>query len=158
MTCEHAAQVHRYHDGALSPAEQASVEAHLAVCAECRELLEDLQKLSHLFATVPLPQVTTRAMNRMQGSWWAAATRKAAEDQSLRRLASWMTAVAATVLVCVPLSTPSGQVRVEQPQVAGAWSETLALIPPEDIRDVPSYDLVQVAQWMANDVDIEQRQ
>src|SRR6186997_1176895 len=101
MTCEQTAQIHRYHDGDLSPAEQAFVQEHLTTCGECRELLGDLQDISRMFATVDLPEVTNRAINRMQGAWWKAATAKA-EDRSIRKLASWMTAAAAAVLVFVP--------------------------------------------------------
>ena len=154
MTCEQTAQIHRYHDGDLSPAEQASVRAHLAVCAECSELLADLQNLSQMFATVDLPEVTNRAVNRMQGAWWKAATAKA-EDKSIRKLASWMTAAAAAVLVFVPLASPTSRPTVEEPP-AGIWADTLALIPPAEGVDTPSADLVQVAQWMANDVNVEQ--
>lgn len=149
MNCEQTVQIHRYHDGDLSPSERAQVQSHLRSCAECQELLADLENLSHLFATVPLPEVTTRAVNRMQGSFWAAA--KQAQDQSVRRFAGWLTAVAAAVLLFVPLA----QQAERPPEEAGIWADTLALIPPSEMRDSPSADLVEVAQWMANDVNIE---
>jgi len=153
MTCEQTAQIHRYHDGDLSPAEQASVRAHLTACADCPELLTDLQNISQMFATVDLPEMSNRAINRMQGAWWKAATAKA-EDRSIRKLASWMTAAAAAVLVFVPLASPTQRPQVEEQP--GIWADTLALIPPAEGIDTPSADLVQVAQWMANDVSAEQ--
>jgi anti-sigma factor RsiW len=149
MNCEQSVQIHRYHDGDLSALERAQVQAHLRSCAECQELLADLENLSHMFATVPLPEMTTRAMNRMEGSFWAAA--KQAQDRSVRRFASWLTAAAAAVLLFVPLAPPA-----EHPtEEAGVWADTLALIPPSEMRDSPSADLVEVSRWMANDVNIE---
>lgn len=150
MNCEQDTQIHRYHDGDLSPAERASIEAHLAACAECQALLADLEKLSEMFATVPFADMTTRAHNRMEGAWWAAA--KQAQDRSVRRFASWLTAAAAAVLVFIPLAKPTPSIQVQQ---AGLWADTLALIPPNELRDTSNSDLVEVALWMANDVGVE---
>jgi len=154
MNCEQGVQIHRYHDGDLSASERLDVQSHLLICAECRELLTDLENLTHMLATVPLPDMTTRAMNRMHGSWWAAS--RQAQELSVRRFASWLT-VAAAVLLFLPLASPTENPRIEEQQ-AGVWADTLALIPPSDLHDVPNSDMVEVARWMANDVDIEQRQ
>lgn len=150
MNCELDTQIHRYHDGDCSPAERASIEAHLAACAECQELLADLEKLSEMFATVPFADMTSRAHNRMEGAWYAAA--KQEQDRSVRRFASWLTATAAAVLVFMPLAKPTPNIQVQQ---AGLWADTLALIPPNEFRDTSNSDLVEVAQWMANDVGVD---
>ena len=91
-------------------------------------------------------------MKPTDGAWWAAS--KQAQDRSVRRFASWLTAAAAAVLVVVPLASPTQSPRVEEQQ-AGVWADTLALIPPTELRDTPNSDLVEVAQWMANDVGME---
>jgi hypothetical protein len=65
-----------------------------------------------------------------------------------------MTAAAAAVLVFVPLASPTPKLQVEEQP--GIWADTLALIPPAEGMDTPSADLVQVAQWMADDVNVEQ--
>jgi hypothetical protein len=44
-------------DGELSPAERASVEAHVASCAACRELLEDIRRLALATPEAGIPEV-----------------------------------------------------------------------------------------------------
>jgi hypothetical protein len=39
-------RIHAYHDGALTPAERASVAAHLEACAPCRALLASIPRLA----------------------------------------------------------------------------------------------------------------
>lgn len=153
MNCENSIQIHAYHDGELSPAARAEAEAHLAVCAECRELLHELQELSQTLAAVDLPAVPSRAMNRMHGAWWAA---RPAQEQGVRRLASWLTAAAASVLIIVPLVPQKPA--VEQPIVATRSFEIMALVPPPGPREDPSGELMQVAQWFATDLSTEQSQ
>src|SRR5215831_19396515 len=114
MSCDQMTQIHAYHDGDLSPAQRAQVEAHLLVCSQCRELLEDLQRLSHMIATVPLPELPARALNRMYGSWWASAQ---VRDRGVRRLAGWLTAAAAAILVLVPMYSNSRPVESD----TAAW-------------------------------------
>jgi anti-sigma factor RsiW len=153
MTCEKSNLIHAYHDGELSAADRAEVEAHLAVCAECGQLLEELRELSHALAVVDLPTVPRSAMNRMHGAWWAA---KPAQERGVRRLAGFLTAAAAAVLVVVPLT--SQNVAVEQPIVPTRSFEIMALVPPPGPRDDMSGELMQVAQWFATDLSTEQGQ
>ena len=148
MTCERMNQIHAYHDGELSPAARGEVESHVAVCAECRQLLGELRDLSQMLATVDLPAVPRGALNRMHGAWWAT---KPAQEQGVRRLAGWLTAVAAAVLVIVPLSSrPTPTVG---PSVVPVRSfEIMALVPPAGPPDDANAELVAVAQWFATDL------
>src|SRR5262249_11419393 len=146
-----ASQIHAYHDGDLSPEARKALEKHLELCAECRELLAELQNLSQMFATVPLPEMPPRALNRMYGAWWPTAQ---VRDRGVRGLAGWLTAAAAAVLVIVPTFSPSRTADYE-PASSGAWQETIAFIPPAGPRDDSNAELVQVAQWLANDLSTE---
>jgi anti-sigma factor RsiW len=148
MTCEKAAQIHAYHDDALSAADRSAVEAHLATCAECKSLLVDLQKLSGMFATVELPAMPPRAVNRMYGSWHAA---KVAQERGVRRLAGWLTAAAAAILILVPLQSQKSEMNEHVTDV-----DTGAFLPPASPREDSNTELVQVAQWMANDLSVDQ--
>jgi anti-sigma factor RsiW len=153
MSCENSAQVHAYHDGDLSEEQRASLEAHLAVCAECRELLEDLQRLSAMFATVPLPEMPPRAINKMYGSYWAARQK---QDRGIRLLAEWLTAAAAVVLLVAQIGTSPVTTRPEAAETA--WVDTIAFIPPSEPRDNPNSQLMQVAQFMATDLELAEKQ
>lgn len=155
MSCEKTSQVHAYHDGELPDDQRQAMQAHLEVCDQCRRLLEDLRRLSSLMATAPLPAVPQAALNRMHGSWWAARRR---QDRALRRLAGWMTfaaAAAAIALVFWPLGSGSGRPDVSEGEPVTVWEE-LTYIPPITTREDPASELVQVAQWMANDLSAEQ--
>jgi anti-sigma factor RsiW len=153
MSCDNSTQIHAYHDGALTESQRADVEAHLAVCAECRELLADLQRLSSLFMTVPLAEMPPRAVGKMYGSYWAA---KQKQDRGVRLLAEWLTAAAAVVMLVAQLHvnpTPPPREIAET-----AWVDTIAFIPPADARDNPNSQLMQVAQFMATDLEQAERQ
>ena len=153
MTCERMNQIHAYHDGELSPAARGEVESHVAVCAECRQLLGELRDLSQMLATVDLPAVPRGALNRMHGAWWAS---RRAQEQGVRRLAGWLTAAAAAVLVVVPLT--SARAPAEPPLVATRSWEIMALVPPAGPREDPNAEFIQVAQWFATDLSTEQSQ
>jgi anti-sigma factor RsiW len=158
MSCENSNRVHAYHDGALTPEQAAQVEAHLRVCAECRELLEDLKRLTLVFSSVPFSEMTTAAQNRMQGAWHAA---RQARDRGVRVLAGWMTAAAAAVLVLVPVLWPQSSADRDQTPASansGAFVDSIAFIAPSGPHDEANSDLVQVAQWFANDLSVDQGQ
>ena len=55
-----------YLSGTLEPAEQRSIEAHLAGCASCREELQGMQSVSQLFVSLRVPAETA------EESAWAA--------------------------------------------------------------------------------------
>lgn len=156
MSCDNSTQVHAYHDGALTPEQTAQVEAHLRVCGSCRELLEDLKRLTVMFATVPFADMTAAAHNRMQGAWHAA---RQVRDRGVRVLAGWMPAAAAAVLVLVPVFSPQTPGDHEQAATTGStFVDSIAFIAPSGPHDESSTDLVQVAQWFANDLSVDQGQ
>lgn len=153
MTCDRNELVHAYHDDELSSADRSVVEAHLAECADCRELLADLQHVSQMLNNVDFPEMSRSATSRMQGAWWAS---QATQEQGIRRLTAWLTGAAAAVLVFVPLYTQRTAALSDMASTR-SW-EMMALVPPAGPREDPNADLVQVAQWFANDLAVEQNQ
>src|ERR1043165_8769082 len=126
MTCDQANQIHAYHDGELPADQRASVQAHLRECAECRELLAQLQALSSLFVSARLDPMPNDAIDRLEAAW------DAAQDRAILRISSWLTAAAAAVLVgaIVLLPKETGG----QPTEPGVWQE-VAVTTPVDQRD-----------------------
>ena len=111
-------------------------------------LLDELRRLSRMIADAPFRAMPERAMSRFHGSW------NAARDRGALRTVSWLTAAAAAVLVAGIVMWPA---RREVAPVArsNAW-EIAALTPPAPVHggaaSEDGSDLVQVAQWIANDL------
>ena len=100
MSCDRFAQVHAYHDDALAASDRAAIEAHIDACADCRAMLSDLRGLSNLFAAAPLAVMSPAAMARLSRNL------RAARDQGILRITSWLTAAAAAVLIGALLLWP----------------------------------------------------
>jgi anti-sigma factor RsiW len=145
MTCDKAAQIHAYHDGELLPAQRAAIEAHLRTCVDCAALLADLRRVSALVANAPMERISPIALARLERSFYAA------RDRGVLRVASWLTAAAAAVLLFTMLMIPSEQPGGDATVSAAAW-QTIAVMPPADEADEPVPELVLAAQWMANDL------
>jgi len=145
MTCEKAAEVHSYHDGELDEFRGRALEAHLSECAACRELLDELRGLSGLFNNATVPQMSDAAMVRLEGAW------ADVSERALLRITSWMTGVAAAVLVGALLlwsnvrTDSSDRVTAADPVILATAAE-----PPGESNS----ELIQVAQWMADDLSI----
>ena len=151
MSCNRIEQVHAYYDGELSLSQRGEFERHLNECAECRDLLADLRRVSDLLASAPLAELPPAAMTRFGQTWFAAQ-----QDRGVMRIASWLTSAAAAILIAALLIWPSNG-RQEPTVVASTASLELAaaITPPADVADVhdnESGDLVVAAQWMANDL------
>ncbi len=155
-------QLHRYHDRELDPAGVREVEAHLASCDACREVLADFQSTSRWIASAPIPTVESSRMNAIAQSAW-----HAAGDRGVRRLAGWITAAAAAVMVFALIDFPAknkidalngGQnALAASTSLASPEWERAAIMPPGAVllsADDSGGELVQFAQWMANDLSV----
>ena len=152
MSCERIEQVHAYYDGEMALSQRRELEAHLNECGECRELLAQLRRVSELIASAPLTQLPPAAMTRFEQTWFAAA-----QERGVMRIASWLTAAAAAVLIGALLVWPAGQRRDDSLRASTtAWPA--AVMPPAESHegDVASAELVGAAQWIVNDLSNEQ--
>src|SRR5213083_431027 len=126
-SCERAFQVQAYHDGELTPADRGAVESHLAECAECRELLDELRDLSAMFSAAAMAQMPESSRNRLYGVWWKS---RSNSDRSVRRITGWLTAAAAAVLAIgllrAPGQAPAASARVD------AWELEASAVAPAD--------------------------
>ncbi len=143
MSCPRQAQVHRYCDGELCAREQESLAAHLRECPECARLHAEIRRLSELVSEAALVEMPAGLVERAQGGW------SAARDRSVLRLAGWMTAAAAAVLIgAVFIRHVSWTDAAAHPAI---W-ETVAVTPPVEVPEEVNPDLVVLAQWMADDL------
>ena len=137
------ATLNEYADGSLGTAERAGIEQHLAACASCRQLVDDLRDI--LRATSDLEPLdapvrawprlerairmerehTTRLTDQPQSSPAVAAP---AEAGSVRTYATWLAAAAALGLAAVigMRHTPARPADVRPPASTGAGAANAA--------------------------------
>jgi anti-sigma factor RsiW len=147
MACERNKDVHQYHDGRMSPAERAAFERHLAGCPDCARLLQDLQNLSHFVVSARMPDISETTIAHYRKAW------DLSRDRGVLRISSWLTAAAAALLlgslVFWPREQPASTLASAP---ANAW-EVNAMMPPPARRAVERPDeLIELAQWMADDL------
>jgi anti-sigma factor RsiW len=148
MSCDRFSQVHAYHDGQLGPAEKATLESHFAECAECAELLRELRGVTRLIAAGSLPDVTTPT-SRYYQAWNLARQRR-----SVLRISGWLTGAAAAVLVGSLVLWPRASTTETAQANIAAW-EVAALMPPPDQRGDRPDELIELAQWLSDDLSAE---
>jgi anti-sigma factor RsiW len=143
MGCDRIEYIHRYHDGELSPADREAAEAHIQDCADCRRALAELQSLSSLITAAPLAGMPSGVAVRYDQC------RRAARERGVLRLAGWLTAAAAGVLIGALLNSyPAGPEAVPPP---GVW-QTMAVMSPAEVQDSDGV----VAEWMADDLSLSE--
>jgi anti-sigma factor RsiW len=146
MACDKTAQINAYYDGELDPATARRLEAHLAQCAECDALLTELKGLTALIGGAALPDMRPMAVGRFYDAWTEA------RDRGLMRITSWLTAAAAAVLIGALSLWPAAEAKSTALR-PGMW-ESIAIAPPAETQAESNSELVQVAQWMADDLSL----
>lgn len=149
MSCDKAAQIHIYADGEMNPSQREQIEAHLEHCAVCRGLLEEIWGLSVLIVAARRPAMKPGSMSKYYDAW------RQVRDRAVMRIAGWLTAVAAVLLVGAlllgPVRSSGSSGAVAAKPKPGIW-EVMVVAPPVETHGEANSDLVQVAQWMADDL------
>jgi anti-sigma factor RsiW len=138
MNCDRTRLMQAYHDGELSAAQADALQAHLVDCAACRAELASLQHLSRLLAAAPLVEPSQMAMQR----WLQAA--RGAQERAIRRLAGWLTAAAAAIVLVATVTRPVSP----PPTLPTAGVDLLAL----DGSGEALPETLVAARWMALDL------
>ena len=137
MACQRTTEVQRYHDNELSGFERDQFGAHLRDCDECRQLLNELTGLSSLLSRAARAEAPARLLAEIRRS------RDSVHDGMIIRLAGWLTAAAAAVLIGALLTWPTTSHELSAPS-----DHLMAVI---EIPAESSSDPVLLAQWMADE-------
>lgn len=113
--CEYANKPSAYHDGEMPADERPLFEAHLQQCDACRNELGRLRKLSAMLGSLPQPELSAAAIERLHRS-----------DSSLgwlgiRRFAEELTAIAAGILICCTIWMVSQSSVSAAPETISLW-------------------------------------
>ena len=135
--------LNEYADGSLGAAERAGVEQHLAACASCRQLVDDLRDILRAASDLEPLDAPVRASPRLERAIRmerehatrltdeprsSHAVTASADSGSFRRYATWLAAAAALVLAAVVgmRYTPARPADVPATAPAGASASAAA--------------------------------
>lgn len=153
MACDRTNEVQAYYDGEMEPRRMSEFERHLRACVECLRELESLKRLSAVVGQMEIPRLGAEAIERMKQR-----VREAAE-RGVLRLAEWLTAAAAAVLLVGVMNMPSGTIQHHPSQVQVStvsdtrWQD-LALGKTDSemaTADLVSADPMDVSTWLKPD-------
>ncbi|HEV8291223.1 MAG TPA: zf-HC2 domain-containing protein [Tepidisphaeraceae bacterium] len=148
MNCDQTKHVQAFYDGEMSAVERAGFEAHLKACAICSAELEDLRRLSTHLAAASIPFVSQEAIARFHRA------ANVAEERGVLRLAEWLTAAAAAVLVIGLTGLfKHDTTHASAPDV---WEQAAVAYPTDHDPTVQS-DVLQFAEWMRTDLSPSQK-
>ena len=143
MNCDLTKQVQAFYDGEMNPADRAAFGAHLSACTICSAELNDLRRLSTHLAAASIPSLSQDAMARFHQ------TANVAEERGVLRLAEWLTAAAAAVLLVGVM----GLFRHDTTHASApdTW-EQAAIAYPTDHDPTVGSDVLQLTEWMRTDL------
>lgn len=162
-TCSHTAQIAEYLDNELSAQQSAQIKAHLPDCKDCQEELQQLQNLSEIFKTASLPTLRPLALEQIHqhlDEHIDIQLRLQAEKGPLK-LASWLTAVAAVVLVACSIQLILVQSNVGNTNNTSefapslAWETTTAMLNQRNPADPAVSDEHSLAAWIISDLSTQ---
>jgi anti-sigma factor RsiW len=161
MQCPGAAQLEAYYDGELSPAMRVQLESHLLHCDACRAALEQSRNLSAMIAAAPLAPMPDTIMSRLRDAFDLIRARslgermiqeRAARERGVRRVAGWLTAAAAALLLGGLVMMPSARKTTEVVDTFDTADAAAVMPPHEQYEGTP--EVIQVAQWIAEDLSV----
>jgi hypothetical protein len=126
---------------------------HLQSCSDCAALLAELQTLSKLIAAAPMANIPPQILGDLRQKQFIL------PDAGVMRIAGWLTAAAAAVLVAALPFWPNSQIDSGMSASASSPSliQTIAVNPPdENAADAAHPDSIADAQWMADNFSTDQ--
>ena len=144
MSCNKAADIHRYYDNELAPGERQQVEEHFGQCEECRRLFQELCCLSRLLGRAARAEAPSDLMVELRQST------ESVRNRTIIRLAGWLTAAAAALLLGAWVTWPASDEDVATFAGLRSW-EIRAVTPTADPQDEAILDGTLIAEWTANE-------
>jgi len=143
MSCDQTQHVQAYYDSEMIPADRAAFELHLRNCPACVLELDDFRRLSSHLAGASIPSLSKDALSRLHG------VADVAEERGVLRLAEWLTAAAAAVLLIGVM----GLFRHDNTHASApdTW-EQAAIAYPTDHDPTVGPDELQLTEWMRTDL------
>jgi len=143
MSCDRTKLVEAFYDGEMNAADREAFETHLKTCGECQDELNHLRRISLQFANASIPSLSNDALARFHRAV------NVAEERGVLRLAEWLTAAAAAVLVI----GITGLFRHDTTHASApdTWEQAAVAYPADHDPTVQS-DVLQFAEWMRTDL------
>jgi anti-sigma factor RsiW len=145
-----------YQRGRLRPARHEQIRAHLAGCAGCAHEEAAEQALTEVLEhRLPQHAASLGLKRRLAASWPAAPVRAPSWWRRWRRPLAPALAVAAVLLVTLPLYYPRGLVSpgAGRAMVAEAVNDHLRILASQHPLDIESGGMHQVKPWFAGRLD-----
>jgi len=133
--CKYTSRISAYHDGETSDAETRELEAHLVSCADCRDSLQTLKRLSGLANSVAYPPISSTFLAELRGI----PTRPPWGD--LLPTARLLFGVS-TILLMVSIGFSTNQSRPTSASIQ-SWEETAARDSDPEIVEEPEADITR---------------
>lgn len=141
--CQGLKKIALYHDGRLSLSEQQDVEAHLLICPECANELDDLELISRQLKDARLPGASPRLVDRLHSR---------ADDLDrilLTRFVARLSAFAAALVAVVTCYSFLGHNPVGSRAAIASWEQS-AIAP--DLNGSNSSTEGQFVEFVAQDL------
>ncbi|HVT91141.1 MAG TPA: zf-HC2 domain-containing protein [Tepidisphaeraceae bacterium] len=106
-SCSYISRLSAYHDGELSPQVRDEVERHVLTCIACQLELRELNRVSALFKSKPVTELSSNRFDRLYDHV------ESLTDRSILRFAQVLVGVAASVLLITGLWGMEGSPAVE---------------------------------------------
>jgi len=141
--CEYARRLSAYHDGEVSDADRASLEAHVRQCPACAAELRRLAALSHMVSRLGLPKMPAQSVERV---------RRATDAMlmaDLGRMAKRFLAAAAAVLLVCSVWLWRSEAAPRPAERMPLWETAVAT----QQATLATGSEEQLAQWIALDLE-----
>ena len=149
--CPYSLQLSAYHDGELNDAQRQQLEQHLqSACPACQLELRQWRRLSSVLSSAPFPALSAEARANLMK------LAPVVTEAGVIRLAEWVMALAASVLIAVSTWILIGHQKTQQ-----APAESLATVAPLVLNTSQYTDLAtadvhadsQFDDWVVTNLD-----
>ncbi len=138
ITCRLAHRLlNRRLEAALPPADEARLQAHLAICAACAEQTQRLEAALRVLRAAPAPEPSSALASRIRAAAVQASRPAPAPARPLRLAPAWAAAALTAVVFVLVFATRWSGPAVPVASPAGPAPPVVAVAPPEAPPEEP---------------------